>query len=316
MKNNTIRIATMLALGTALISGVSVFINKFAVTVMKDPVFFTMMKNSLVAIAFIGIILLFKKRKEILSLSKSQYLKLFLIGIIGGALPFILFFVGLSHTSAINGAMIHKTLFLWVAILAIPFLKERMVWQQWLGIALVFTGNLFIGGFNGFTFNIGEIMILAATILWAVENIIAKKVLADVSSITVGASRMIIGSVLLIIYTSFSSGLGPILSLTSVQWGWVIISGALLTAYVLTWYSALARAPAIYVATLLVPATLITNLLSAIFITHTITSQNIASALLYITGAFLLIFFAKRTADNMKSNLINENETFHHENAL
>ncbi len=305
MKKNIINTATMLALATAFISGVSVFINKFAVTSINDPVLFVMLKNSLVAIFLFSIVLLLGKLKEIRLLSRQQWFRLLGIGIIGGALPFILFFTGLAQTSAVNGALIHKTLFLWIAIFAIPFLKEKMVWQQWVGIAIVFIGNLFIGGFTGFKFNIGEIMILAATILWAIENIIAKKALADISSVTVGAARMIIGSILLIGYISIFGNFNLIFSLTSVQWGWTLLTVVFLAGYVLTWYSALKRAPATYVATLLVPATLITNLLSAVFITHTITSQNIASALFYSVGIFILIFFARKTADNIEKTLPN-----------
>ena len=55
---------TVLALITAIISGVSNFINKIGVTVVFDPVVYTTIKNSLVAIFLIGIILVLKKWKE------------------------------------------------------------------------------------------------------------------------------------------------------------------------------------------------------------------------------------------------------------
>ena len=56
MNKNLISTGAMLAIGTALISGASGFANKFAVTAMKDPILFATLKNSLVAIVFIGII--------------------------------------------------------------------------------------------------------------------------------------------------------------------------------------------------------------------------------------------------------------------
>lgn len=294
MKNNTTGLATILALATAFISGVSLFVNKFAVSAIKDPILFATLKNSLVAVFIIGIMLVFKRWNEIRLLTRSQWLKLFAVGAIGGALPFALFFWGLAQTSAVNGAFIHKTLFLWVAFLAIPFLKERMVWQQWAGIILVFVGNLFIGGFTEFKFNAGEAAILAATILWAIENIVAKKALVDISSMTVGAARMVIGSVLLIGYVAIFGNFAPVFALTPTQGGWIILTGVFLTGYVLTWYAALKRAPATFVATLLVPATLITNILSALFITHTLTGRDLTSAVMYGTGIFLIVFFANR----------------------
>jgi len=275
---------------------------------MKDPTLFTMLKNSLVAVGLIGVVFLAGRHKEIRGLSRSQWLRLFAIGVIGGALPFALFFTGLSQTSAVGGAFIHKTLFLWVALLAIPFLKERMVWQQWAGVVMVFAGNLFIGGFTGFKFNMGEVMILAATILWAIENIIAKKALADISSVTVSAARMVIGSLLIISYVSIFGNFAPVFALTSAQWGWTILTGVFLTGYVIAWYAALARAPATYVATLLVPATLVTNVLSAVFITHALTNRDLVSAFLYAAGAFLLVFFARKTAERIKP--VQDNKIF------
>jgi len=295
MGNKNFRHATILTLITAFISGFANFINKIAVTGIKDPIFFTTLKNSIVSIFLIGLLILLKKWPEIKSLTKNQWLKLFLIGIIGGSIPFALFFTGLSKTSAINAALIHKTLFLWVFILAIPFLKERVTRWQWVGVATIFAANLLVGGFTGFKYNTGELMILGATILWAIENIIAKKTLENVSSSIVSTARMTIGSLILIIFlfsrgdTFFFSGINP------TQWGWIFLTSALLFGYVTTWYTALKHAPATYVATLLVPATLVTNVLSAIFITHTFTFKDLLSSLLFICGTSLIIIFAKKT---------------------
>ncbi|MCR4275490.1 MAG: DMT family transporter [Candidatus Wolfebacteria bacterium] len=298
MGNKNFRYATILALTTAFISGLSNFINKTAVTAVKDPILFTVLKNSLVAILLIGVLTGLKKWPEIKSLTKNQCLKLILIGIIGGSIPFALFFTGLSKTSAVNAALIHKTLFLWVFVLAIPFLKERMNRWQWLGVATIFAANLFVGGFTGFKYNTGEFMILGATFFWAIENIIAKKTLEDVSSSVVSAARMAIGSLILIIFL-FSRGDTLLLpNMNPAQWGWIFLTSALLFGYVTTWYTALKHAPATYVATLLVPATLVTNVLSAIFITHAFTFKDLLSSVLFVCGTFLIIVFAKKTFES------------------
>jgi drug/metabolite transporter (DMT)-like permease len=296
--------ATILALSTALISGTANFVNKFAVSNFSNPVLFTTIKNSLVAVFILGIFIAFKRWPEIKKLTPKQWRRLVLIGAIGGALPFALFFTGLAQTSAVGGALIHKTLFLFVALLAIPFLKERLVWQQWLGVAIIFVANLFVGGFTGFKFNTGELMILIATILWAVENIIAKKALADISSLTVAGARMIFGSILLVSYIALSSGFGEVINLSGTNWGWLILTALLLVGYVLTWYTALKYAPATYVATLLVPATLVTNILSAIFITHTFSAGDFTTAILYTSGMALVIYYAQLTFKKCEPQLI------------
>jgi len=297
MRNQSLRFATFLALTTALISGTSNFLTKIAVMALKDPVLYTTLKNSIVALLLIGIVILARRAGEIRWLSGAQWTRLVLIGAIGGSIPFALYFTGLAQTTAINAGLIHKTLFVWVMILAIPFLKERVSAWQLVGIAMIFAANFFIGGFKGFRFNAGELMILGATILWAVENIIAKKALKDISSTTVASARMIFGSVILLAFIAWRGGGEAVLSLSGTQWMWTLLTSALLAGYVLTWYTALKYAPATYVATLLVPATLVTNILSALFITHAFSLTDFTSASLYIVGAALVILFAKRTAE-------------------
>ncbi|MFH1631639.1 MAG: DMT family transporter [bacterium] len=296
---NTLRYATLLAFGTAVISGTNVFLTKIVSAGVGDPVVFTTLKNAIVAMLMIGIVLMFKKWPEIRKLTKSQALKLVAIGVVGGSIPFVLFFSGLAHTSAINAAMIHKTLFIWVLIIALPILKERIASWQWLGIAAIFAANLFIGGFQGFQFGIGELMILGATILWAVENIIAKVALKDLSSLTVASARMVIGSIILIGIVTWQGNIGLLSGLGTAQWGWILLASVLLLGYVLSWYTALKYAPATYVATLIVPATLITNVLSAVFITKVFTSHQFASSILYIAGIMMMVHFAKQTTDRI-----------------
>lgn len=296
MNKNFKTYATALALGAAVISGTNNFLTKLAVTAVKDPIIYTTLKNLIVALFLAGAIIAWKKWPEIKSLDKNRLWKLLAIGIIGGSIPFALYFTGLSKTTAVNASLIHKTLFLWVAIFALPILKERLAPWQWLGITAIFGANLMIGGFTGFKFNAGEFMILTATILWAIENIIAKKALRDISSLTVAGARMILGSLLLLLLVFWQGGGEIVYQLNSQQWLWALLTSALLFGYVICWYTALKHAPATYVATLLVPATLITNLLSAIFITKSMQFSQIISGVLFAAGAALVIYFAKETA--------------------
>ncbi|MGE5041312.1 MAG: DMT family transporter [Candidatus Levyibacteriota bacterium] len=259
-----------LALCTAFISGVSNFVNKIAVSLVKPPLVFTAEKNLYVGLAIVGLLIFSWKFKEIKKLSGRDVLYLTLIGIIGGSIPFYLFFTGLSMIPAVNGAIIHKTLFIWVAILTIPLLKEKVSKLQILGVALLFFANFFIGGFIKFQFSAGELLVLSATLLWAVENILAKKILPHVDADIVVAARMGLGSIILMAAAFILAPAATMkgFNLSEVQWTWMAITVALLLGYTMTWYRALKLAPATTVASVLVSATLITNILSAIFITH------------------------------------------------
>lgn len=297
IKNHPYRSATILALVTAAISGTNNFLSKIAVTAVKDPIVFTALKNVIVAVFLLGLILMLGRWREIMALTRAQLIRLLAIGIVGGSVPFALFFIGLTQTSALNAGLIHKTLFVWVAVLAIPLLKERFSRMQWLGVAALFAANFVVGGFKGFQFNAGELMVLGATLLWAVENIVAKKALKDISSVTVAGARMMIGSLLLFSLVIWQGNISMAANLTFAQWGWTLLTSVLLLGYVLCWYTALKYAPATYVAALLVPATLVTNALTAIFITHTFNGIQLTQMALLLLGMMLLTVFARKADD-------------------
>ncbi len=260
-----------LALITAVISGFSNFANKFAVDIIKPPLIFTSTKNFGVGLLLIGILLISAKWKKLKYLTRKDYLILGLIGIVGGSIPFYLFFTGLSMVPAINAVLINKTLVFWVALLAIPLLKEKLSRLQFVAVILIFLGNLTIGGFKGFSFSEGEMFILIATLLWAVETVLARRILSRIDPDIVAGARMGFGSLLLLLSAVFVAphALAKSMILTPTQWFWFLLTMFLLLGYVMSWYRALKYAPAIVVTSVLTVATLITNILSVIFITHT-----------------------------------------------
>ncbi|HCJ52741.1 MAG: hypothetical protein A2898_04730 [Candidatus Kerfeldbacteria bacterium RIFCSPLOWO2_01_FULL_48_11] len=291
----TLKHAIGLALATAVISGASNFIAKKSVTVVSNPVVFTTLKNILVALLLVGLILVFARFKELRGLSKKQWYQLAAIGIVGGSVPFILFFTGLTLTSAVSASLIHKTLFIWVAFLAVPFLKERIGAIHLAAFMLLIGGNFALSGFQSFEFGRGELMILGATVLWAVENVIAKKALAQLSSIVVSGARMVLGSVVLIIVVAMQGKLSLVGGLSPEQWLWTLIPSALLLGYVLTWYTALKYAPASVVASLLVPASLITNFLSLMFDGRAFNAGEMIAGIAMVVAVLMIIIGARKS---------------------
>ena len=185
------------------------------------------------------------------------------VGLIGGAVPFVLFFEGLSRAGSTDAAFVHKTLVLWVALLAVPLLGERLGLRHVAAIGLVLWGQAELGGGIALGADRGVALIAAATGCWAVEVIVAKRLLADLSPLTVGTARMAIGSMFLVAWTVATTG-SELVALDAGQVGWLLLTGALLTGYVATWYSALARAPAVDVTAVLVLGALITALLGTV----------------------------------------------------
>ncbi len=73
---------------------------------------------------------------------------------------------------------------------------------------------------------------------------------------------MALGGVLLVGWVAASGKMGQLTGLSGEQWRWVVLTGLLLTAYVATWYAALARAQAVDVTAVLVFGAVVTALLS------------------------------------------------------
>ncbi|MCG2692105.1 DMT family transporter, partial [Microgenomates group bacterium] len=212
-----------------------------------------------------------------------------LIGVIGGSLPFYLFFKGLTMVNPATGALIHKTLIFWLALWALPFLKEKVSVKQWLALGLIFGSNFIIGGLPVLKWGRGETMILGATLLWSIENIIAKLTLKQVAVDVVVGARMILGSLILLLAVVGSGKLGLIFKLNSTQWLMTLVAIGLLTGYVMTWYRALKAAPVTMVATVLTLATIITNVLSSIFITHLFNVKLFYQTILSVIGMVVFV---------------------------
>ncbi len=299
------RTGIVLAAGTALISGVSIFLNSYAVKQVPDAAVFTTLKNSVAALVLFAIALpLVRQRGRTFRLSARDARWLTLIAIVGGSVPFLLFFTGLSLASAPSAAFIHKTLFIWVALLAVPFLGERLGWLQIGALGVLLASQLLIVPPNGVSWGLGETMIAAATLLWSVEVILAKRLVGRVDPLVVGVGRLGIGLVVLFGYLALSGSLGAIGAMTATQWSWVLLAGVLLAGYVGTWFSALRLAPATVVTSVLVLAAPITGLLDVAVNGRVPGTLPLAGYGLVTIGAVLLVVASYRPTRNSASRLV------------
>lgn len=260
----TRRTGLVLALATAGISGLAVFLNGYGVRAFGDAGVYTTAKN-LVAAAVLAAIALGGPTGGRLTrpATARQWVGLAAVGLVGGSVPFLLFFEGLSRATSVHAAFLHKTLVLWVALLAVAVLGERLSGWHWVAIGLLLVGQAGLAGGVSTLLGSGEAMVLAATLLWSVEVVVAKRLLGELSSWTLGVARMGLGSALLVAWLVVRGQAGQLVTMTAAQWGWVLLTGALLAGYVGTWFAALARAQAVDVTAVLVVGALVTAGLGA-----------------------------------------------------
>ena len=119
-----------LAFATAVISGISIWVNGRAVRHFGDATVYTTAQERRRrrpprACSAPG---RSPRRRRSVARSRPtrrQWLALFGVGVVGGSVPFVLFFEGLARAEATQASFIQKTLVIWVALLAVPLLHER-----------------------------------------------------------------------------------------------------------------------------------------------------------------------------------------------
>lgn len=298
-----------LAFLTAAISGVSIYVNSLAVKHFTDQTVYTTAKNGVAGVLLLLVLWSVRRRRsgsaarrrpapatratDPLRASRATAPALLIVAIVGGSVPFVLFFEGLARAQATQAAFIQKTLVIWVAMLAVPFLRERLRLPHVPAIALLIAGQVWLAGSAGrVVFGAGEAMILAATLLWAVEVVYVKRLLDGLDSHLLAVARMGLGTLLLLAWLAITGRLHALAVLSTEQWRWVALTGVLLTGYVGTWYAALARAPAVDVTAALVSGAVITALLAG---TAGSAAISVPGVLLIAAGSALVAWTALRT---------------------
>ena len=287
-----------LALMTAVVSGVSIYLNGRAVKHFGDATVYTTAKNLVAGVILVAFALIAARRTPAGARSarptRRQWFALFTVGVIGGSVPFVLFFEGLARAEATQASFIQKTLVVWVALLAVPLLQERFGRPHLLAVVLLIAGQAWLVGHTGtIAFGTGEAMILAATLLWAVEVVYVKKLVGPLSPRLLAAARMGFGAAILVAWVALTGKMGALTGLDAQQWRWVLLTGLLLTVYVATWYEALARAQAVDVTAVLVFGAVITALLSGAIDGATV---SVAGTLAIAAGTGIVAVLALRRA--------------------
>jgi len=277
----------LLVLTTAFISGFSVFINKFGVSV-TNPYIFTGLKNIIVALLIISWLLMMKDWKVLKNLTKKQWSLLLLIGLIGGSIPFLLFFKGLSMTSGVQAAFIHKAMFIYIAILAAIFLKEKISRGFLTAGLILFLANILLLKMGSYSFGWGDLFILSATLFWAGENVLSKYVLKDLPPRIVIWGRMFFGSIFIILFLLITGQVSSANSLNLSQIGWVLITSIFLFGYVSTWYTGLKYFKVSEAAVVLLLASPITTLLSWIFLNQSLVDNQFFTIILSLVAGLII----------------------------
>jgi drug/metabolite transporter (DMT)-like permease len=304
---------------TSAVSGVSVFVNSYGVHAIDPPAAYTTAKNVVATVLLItaGLVGRAVRRRRAGSLpgrfvtptgqdgaargwrawGPAQWAGLAYVGVVGGGLAFVLFFDGLAATAAEPAAFWRDTLVVWVGVLAVPALRERLRWWNLAAVVLLMAGQVAIaGGVGHLVADRGEVLVLASSLLWAVEVVVAKRLLRDVAPATLSVARMGIGAAALLVMLASDGGIAA-LRLDATQLVWALVTGALLAGYVATWFSALARTRALDVTSILPASVLVTWLLETMAGSSPTAAEGLGLALVALGAATVVWMHLRRSAD-------------------
>ncbi|HII39923.1 MAG TPA: EamA family transporter, partial [Thermoplasmata archaeon] len=128
---------------TVLVSGVSNFVNFKAVQGTNVDAWITM-RNVVVALMLVPLALLVGREARI-RLTRWDWMRLAAIGLVGGAVPFLLYFHGFQLAASSGGAASasfgYRTLFLMASVLGVVFLQERLSGRAILAAGLLLVGS-------------------------------------------------------------------------------------------------------------------------------------------------------------------------------
>lgn len=276
---------------TAIVSGVSTFVNSYAVGSTSSAAFVTS-RNLLVALLLLPIAVLAVRRSaRALPSGASEWGRLVLIGLIGGAIPFLLFFRGLQLATEAGGAttasFLYRTLFLWAIVLGVVALRERVSPWVLAGAVALLLGSYLMLSIRSPVWTDGSLYVLVATALWASEYTVSKHLMRSVPSMTVALGRMGFGAIFLVGYLVLTGGVVAAASFGAAQWLWVGISALLLTAFVALWYPGLSRLDLGVATSVLVAGYPVTFLLSELVRPTALAPSIVVGAVLVAGGAVL-----------------------------
>ncbi len=260
------------------------------------PLDLSFLRSVLAAFALILLIWFnegFVRLKKVL---REKFLYFVLLGIIGVGLFNIFQNLGIQYTSSGIASVLLATNPLFVLILGVIFLREKITRNKLIGGIFGFVGVTVIifGGKNIISILlsssfVGNIMALLSALCWGLYVIMNKRVLRQYSPLLLTTSAFIFGSLLLFLLYLFSGNLYVIIDLSITSWLLVIYLGFVSSALTyFLWNYTLERMEASKASIFLFLIPVVAILLGKVILAEKITFFVVAGTCLVLSGIYLV----------------------------
>lgn len=209
------------------------------------------------------------------------------VGLIGTALAPLVYFFGLTQTFAVNAALIAHLQPLFVSVLGFLFLEEKIhkhdvVGGVLIGLAVILiTGRTLDNIVNLKLVNIGDFVVLLATLGWAFVAIPGKRLTKHLSSVVIVGYRFLIASLIFLPMLLFLNQL-------VIKSVYQVILGITVGLGYIFYYEGLKRIKAGQVAITELSSPFFAAILAWILLGEYTTMMQIIGASLLVTGLMIL----------------------------
>lgn len=242
----------------------------------------------LVAIPFMILFLFLLKKDKRIPLKELPYLSV--LGLTGVTFLYIFQYLGIDFTNSSTSAVLISTNVIFIVILSVIFLKEKMSFTKSLGVIFSFLGVIFVVFAQMMNekiifdelFLLGCIFIISSAFCWAIYSIVGKRLLKKYDAFTVITYSFILGIVFYLPFI-FNEITNSVINISSDSWIAILYLSFVCAVFgYLGWYYAIERIEASKAAVFLTFIPLFAIILSSFY--------GESLTLFFIVGAFLIMF--------------------------
>jgi drug/metabolite transporter (DMT)-like permease len=294
------------AVASALLFGISSTLNKIALKDVHPTVIAGM-------IYFIGGVFLFAIHfsplsKKILALFESPEIEhrittkdfrvLAFVTLCGSVVAPLLLLNGLNQTTAINTSLLLNAESLFTALIAFVFLSERGTKKEYLGIAMLLIGVLFVttnGEFQKLTLTenvAGNLLILGACLFWGIDNNLSRFLSKKRDIILITGLKCLIGGLALL---AIAFAIGVPFSIPLISIPYLLSVGAFSIGFsTLLFYFALRKIDSMRTGAIYSISSLFGAVLAFAILREPLTFIQLVAGTIMLLGIYVLILYGKR----------------------
>ena len=250
---------------------------------------FNALRLLLASAVFIAVILIQARRSgSRAELTRGDWGRILLLGVIGHLLYQLAFLAGVVRTSVANAALIFGCTPVSVALLSSIAGHERLAPSRWIGAALSLAGIYALVGHSARLSSAtlaGDALVLVGMLCWSCYSVLAQPLLSRHSPLVVTGWSMAAGTVLYLVIAAPTMAATNWRGISAASWFLMAASSLLALAFAyMVWYTAVQRIGSSRTALYSNLTPIVAMVVAAIWLGERITLTQLSGAVLILAG--------------------------------